>query len=430
MSKYIQSIRGMHDLAPQQARAMRWLEGRLIRVLHRYAYQEIRTPLVEKLELFKRSIGEVTDIVEKEMYAFADRDGDWLSLRPEGTASTVRAGIQHGWLHNQQQRFWYAGPFFRRERPQKGRYRQFHQLGVETFGMQGPDIDVELILLSRSMWQAVGLPLGNVQLQINTLGDSQARAKYRQQLVAYLSAHRQHLDEDARRRLHTNPLRVLDSKHHSVQNIVRQAPVLLDYLDEPASAHFEQLQQSLQQAGVAYQVNPRLVRGLDYYNRSVFEWVDMASSAQATICAGGRYDTLVEQMGARATPAAGFAIGLERLHSLVEEQISQPPCAVDVYLVALGDAAGQYGMLLLERIRKQLPDCAVQMNCGGGSIKTQMKRADRSGARLALIVGQDELINNQITVKPLQSDAVQKTVSEKELVQLLKKLNGPQPRED
>ena len=420
MSKHIQSIRGMHDLAPQQAWSMRRLESQLTRVLHGYAYQEIRTPLVEKLELFKRSIGEVTDIVEKEMYAFEDRDGDWLSLRPEGTASTVRAGIQNGWLHNQQQRFWYAGPFFRRERPQKGRYRQFHQLGVETFGMPGPDIDLELILLSRAMWQAIGLPLDNVQLQINTLGDSQARAKHRQQLIAYLSDHQQDLDEEARRRLHTNPLRVLDSKHRQVQNIVKQAPVLLDYLDEAASAHFEQWRQSLHQAGVAYQVNPRLVRGLDYYNRSVFEWVSVESSARATICAGGRYDNLVAQMGARATPAAGFAIGLERLHSLVERQISLAHRPVDVYLVALGAAAEQYGMLLLERIRRKLPDCAIQMNCGGGSIKAQMKRADRSGARLVLIVGEDELINDRITVRPLQSEAVQKIVSEAELIPLLK----------
>ncbi len=419
MSKNIQSIRGMHDFAPEAAASMRMLESKLLSVLKNYAYQEIRTPIVEKLELFKRSIGEVTDIVEKEMYAFEDRAGDWLGLRPEGTASTVRAGIQNGWLHNQQQRYWYLGPFFRRERPQKGRYRQFHQLGVETFGMQGPDIDLELILLSRSMWQAVGLPAVNLQLQINTLGDSEARAKHREQLISYLSDHQNDLDDDACNRMHANPLRVLDSKNPDVQAIISSAPKLVDYLDEEAKNHFDALQGSLRKMNVEFVVNPMLVRGLDYYNRTVFEWVSTELGAQGTICAGGRYDNLVEQMGGKATYAAGFAVGLERLLSLIEQQINNEMKTVDAYFVALGEKASDYGFQLLAKIREQLPDCTIQMNCGGGSIKAQMKRADRSGARLALIAGEDEVSNQQIAVKHLQTDEPQQVLSESELLQLL-----------
>ena len=420
MSKNIQSIRGMHDFAPEQAIAMRMLEGKLLVVLDRYAYQEIRMPIMEKLELFKRSIGEVTDIVEKEMYAFEDRGSDWLALRPEGTASAVRAGIQNGWLHNQQQRYWYLGPFFRRERPQKGRYRQFHQLGVETFGMQGPDIDLELILLTQSMWQAVGLASENLQCQINSLGDCEARAKHREQLITYLTDHHDALDEDARNRMHANPLRVLDSKNPQVQAIVENAPLLIDFLDQEAKDHFESMQQSLDKLGVKYSVNPTLVRGLDYYNRTVFEWVTTELGAQGTICAGGRYDNLVEQMGGKATPAAGFAVGLERLLSLVEQQITEGVKSVDAYFVALGDEASHYGFQLLAKIRQELPDCAIQMNCGGGSIKAQMKRADRSGARLALIVGEDEVSNRQVAVKHLQTQEPQQILSENELLQFLK----------
>ncbi len=424
MSKNIQSIRGMHDFAPEQAAAMRMLESNLLSVLKSYAYQEIRMPIVEKLELFKRSIGEVTDIVEKEMYAFEDgKDGAWLGLRPEGTASAVRAGIQNGWLHNQQQRYWYLGPFFRRERPQKGRYRQFHQLGVETFGMQGPDIDLELILLTRSMWQAVQLPAENLQLQINTLGDAEARAKHRDQLIVYLSDHQDALDAEARNRLHANPLRVLDSKNPKIQAIVGAAPKLLDYLGEEAKEHFGSMQHSLNQMGVEYIVNPTLVRGLDYYNRTVFEWVSTELGAQGTICAGGRYDGLVEQMGGKATCAAGFAVGLERLLSLVAKQMTDSVQEVDAYFVSLGDEASHYGFQLLAKIRQQLPDCAIQMNCGGGSIKAQMKRADRSGARLALIVGEDEVNNQQIAVKYLQTREPQQVLSEDELLKLLKTQN-------
>lgn len=424
MSKSIQSIRGMHDFAPEDAAAMRLLESKLLAVLKSYAYQEIRTPIVEKLELFKRSIGEVTDIVEKEMYAFEDgKDAAWLALRPEGTASAVRAGIQNGWLHNQQQRFWYLGPFFRRERPQKGRYRQFHQLGVETFGMEGADIDLELILLSRSMWQAVGLPSENLQLQINSLGDAQARAQHRDQLVSYLLDHEQVLDSDAKNRLHTNPLRVLDSKNPEVQAIVVNAPKLLDYLGSEAKEHFKGLQTLLDSMEVDYQINPTLVRGLDYYNRTVFEWVSTALGAQGTVCAGGRYDGLVEQMGGKETRAAGFAVGLERLLSLVEPSMKQQITVIDAYFVSLGDAASHYGFQLLAKIREQIPDCAIQMNCGGGSIKSQMKRADRSGARLAIIVGEDEVNHRRVTVKPLKTNDPQQVLTEHELLHLLKTQN-------
>jgi len=419
MSKNIQSIRGMHDFAPAEAASMRMLENKLLQVLHRYSYQEIRTPIVEKLELFKRSIGEVTDIVEKEMYAFEDRGGDYLGLRPEGTASVVRAGIQNGWLHNQQQRYWYLGPFFRRERPQKGRYRQFHQLGVETFGMQGPDIDLELILMTQAMWNAVGLHGDHVQLQINTLGDTEARARHREKLIEYLLAHQEALDEEGKNRLHANPLRVLDSKNPQVQAIVGDAPKLIDYLDAEAKQHFEQLQASLKELDIEYEVNPALVRGLDYYNRTVFEWVTSKLGAQGTICAGGRYDNLVEQMGGRTTPAAGYAIGLERLHSLVEEQIAAEVENIDAYFVVLDDTAVNYGFKLLAKIRQQCPHCAIQMNCGGGSIKSQMKRADRSGARLALIAGADEVSNQAVTVKYLQTQDEQQILSEGQLIELL-----------
>jgi len=422
MSKNIQSIRGMHDFAPDEAVSMRMLEKKLQQVLHQYAYQEVRTPIVEKLDLFKRSIGEVTDIVEKEMYAFEDRGGDWLGLRPEGTASVVRAGIQNGWLHNQQQRYWYIGPFFRRERPQKGRYRQFHQLGVETFGIQGPDIDVELILMTRAMWEAVGLQSENLQLQINTLGDSEARAKHREVLIEYLLSHQDSLDEEGKNRLHTNPLRVLDSKNLEVQAIVSDAPMLIDYLDDEAKQHFELLQTMLSNLNVDFVLNPTLVRGLDYYNRTVFEWITTELGAQGTICAGGRYDNLVDQMGGRKTPAAGFAVGLERLHSLVAEQLSSQLQDIDAYFVILGVKAVSYGFELMAKIRQQNTHCAIQMNCGGGSIKSQMKRADRSGARLALIAGEDEVNNRTITVKFLKGEGEQKTLSEIELLDLLSQL--------
>lgn len=417
MSNNIQSIRGMHDFAPAEAQTMRLLEAKLIAVLNSYAYQEVRTPIVEKLDLFKRSIGEVTDIVEKEMYAFEDRGGDCLALRPEGTASVVRAGIQNGWLHNQQQRYWYLGPYFRRERPQKGRYRQFHQLGVETFGLTGPDIDLELILIPQRFWQALGLQ--SLQLQLNSLGDAEARSKHRQDLVAYLNDHQAMLDDDARKRMHSNPLRVLDSKNPQVQEVTAQAPVLLDYLGSEEQEHFAALQEGLDTMQISYQINPRLVRGLDYYNRTVFEWVSAELGAQGTVCAGGRYDNLVAQLGGRATPAAGFAVGLERLHSLAEGMLHTDAKGIDAYFIALGNNAHRHAMQLVEQIRSKLPNLAIQLNCGGGSIKSQMKRADRSGARLALIVGEDEIEQRQVAIKYLHSDQPQQTVSQDAVVELL-----------
>lgn len=420
MSNNIQSIRGMHDFAPAEAQTMRILESKLIDVLSSYAYQEIRTPVVEKLDLFKRSIGEVTDIVEKEMYAFEDRGGDWLALRPEGTASAVRAGIENGWLHNQQQRYWYMGPYFRRERPQKGRYRQFHQLGVETFGFAGPDIDLELVLMPLRFWQALGLRPESLQLQLNSLGDVEARNKHRQDLIEYLAEHQEQLDDDTRSRMHTNPLRVLDSKNPQVQEITAKAPVLLDYLGVEEKEHFQALQEGLDGMQISYQVNPHLVRGLDYYNRTVFEWVSTELGAQGTVCAGGRYDNLVAQMGGRATPAAGFAIGLERLHSLVEANLQAQAGNIDAYFVVLGAAASTYAMQLAEEIRSKLPNLAIQMNCGGGSIKAQMKRADHSGARLALIVGEDEVSQQQVAIKYLLSDQPQQMVSKDVLMDLLR----------
>ena len=420
MSNNIQSIRGMHDFAPAEAQTMRILENRLIDVLSSYAYQEIRTPVVEKLDLFKRSIGEVTDIVEKEMYAFEDRGGDWLALRPEGTACVVRAGIENGWLHNQQQRYWYMGPYFRRERPQKGRYRQFHQLGVETFGFAGPDIDLELVLMPLRFWQVLELKPDSLQLQLNSLGDVEARNKHRQDLIEYLTEHRENLDDDARKRMHTNPLRILDSKNPQVQEITAKAPVLLEYLGVEEKEHFQALQEGLDGMQISYHVNPHLVRGLDYYNRTVFEWVSTELGAQGTVCAGGRYDNLVAQMGGRATPAAGFALGLERLHSLVEANLHAQAGNIDAYLIVLGAAASIYAMQLAEEIRSKLPNLAIQMNCGGGSIKAQMKRADRSGARLALIVGEDEISQQQVAIKYLLSDQPQQMVSKDVLMDLLR----------
>jgi histidyl-tRNA synthetase len=414
MSKTIQSIRGMHDILPEQTPAWQYLENTVRTLLAGYGYQEIRMPIVEMTELFARSIGEVTDIVEKEMYTFDDRNGDSLTLRPEGTASCVRAGIQHGLLHNQQQRLWYMGPMFRHERPQKGRYRQFHQIGVETFGIEGPDIDAELIILTARLWRRLGID--DVRLEINSLGSPEARAAYREKLVAYLGQHEDVLDEDSKRRLDTNPLRVLDSKNPAMKDMIAGAPSLLDHLDEASVAHFEALKARLDTAGIEYVVNPCLVRGLDYYSRTVFEWITDSLGAQGTICAGGRYDGLVEQLGGRATTAAGFAMGLERLLALLETQGNMPALpGPHAYMVTFGEQAEHAGLLLAERLRDTLPDLRLVMNAGGGSFKAQMKRADRSGAELALILGEDEIARGEIGVKFLRRDEAQRTFSQDEL---------------
>lgn len=421
MSKRIQSIRGMHDVLPPESGVLRAIEHATQNVLQQYGYQEIRMPLLEQTELFKRSLGEVTDIVEKEMYTFEDRNGDSLTLRPEGTASCVRAGIQHGFLYGQPQRLWYCGPFFRHERPQKGRYRQFHQLGVETFGFVGPDIDAELIILSAHMWKKINLPM-QPKLEINSLGSSQAREKYREVLITYLQQHENKLDKEAKQRLHTNPMRILDSKNPEMQGIIKNAPSLLEHLDAESAEHFLQLQKLLDAADIKYTINPRLVRGLDYYSKTVFEWIADGLGSQATICAGGRYDGLVEQLGGKPCPAAGFAIGLERLASLLDDtqladQIEGQ--MIDAYMVLMGQAAELAGARLADHLRTHLPISSVVTNCGGGSIKSQMKRADKSQARLAFILGEDELKNQTITVKYLREKRDQETILQSDLVAFL-----------
>jgi histidyl-tRNA synthetase len=409
MAKNIQAIRGMRDILPDQTPLWQWLEDRVRAVLDSYGYGEIRMPLLEMTELFKRSIGEVTDIVEKEMYTFDDRNGDSLTLRPEGTAGCVRAALENGMLHNQVQRLWYQGPMFRHERPQKGRYRQFHQIGVEAFGMAGPDIDLELILITARLWRA--LRLDGLELQLNTLGTAEERAVYREELVAYLAGHREALDEDSRRRLDTNPLRILDTKNPEMAEVVAGAPVLADHLGEASRAHFDAVCRGLEAAGVDYAVNPRLVRGLDYYSRTVFEWVTDRLGAQGTVCAGGRYDGLVEQLGGRPTPAVGFAMGLERLVALLEDADRHGATAdVDLYLVLVGEAAEHAGLALAEQLRDRLVGRRVLANCGGGSFKSQFKRADRSGAAMAVILGDGEVASGVAGLKPLRGGGEQQTV--------------------
>jgi len=410
MAKKIQAIRGMHDILPDATPLWQLVEGRVGEVLARYGYREIRMPLVEVTELFKRSIGEVTDIVEKEMYSFLDRNGDSLTLRPEGTAGCVRAGMEHGLLFNQVQRLWYQGPMFRHERPQKGRYRQFHQIGVEVFGLEGPDIDLEVILMTRRLWDALGL--AGVQLQVNTLGTAEERARYRDDLVSYLRAHHHRLDDESRRRLDSNPLRILDSRNAEVRAIVAEAPTLMDHLGRASREHFDALLAGLARAGLACEVNPRLVRGLDYYNRTVFEWLTGRLGAQGTVCAGGRYDGLVEQLGGRATPAVGFALGMERLVALLEEDGADRALGqVDAYLILLGEAALRQGVLLAEQLRDRLPGLSLVTHCGGGGLKAQFKRAERAAARYALILGEDELTRGVVGVKPLAGDGEQEEVS-------------------
>ncbi|MCC5796325.1 MAG: histidine--tRNA ligase [Methylophaga sp.] len=397
MTESIRSVRGMNDILPEVTPYWQSIEQTLKDTLAGYGYQEIRFPIVEKTELFKRSIGEVTDIVEKEMYTFEDRNGDSLTLRPEGTAGCVRAAMENGLL-NQTQRLWYRGPMFRHERPQKGRYRQFHQLGVEAYGFSGPDIDAEMILMTARLWKKLGL--NGVTLQINSLGTTEARQQYRRQLVAYFEANQQLLDEDSQRRLHSNPLRILDSKNPEMQALNEAAPKLLDHLDEESRAHFQTLCATLDAAGVPYEINPRLVRGLDYYGKTVFEWVTDLLGAQGTVCAGGRYDALVQQLGGKASTAIGFAIGLERLVALLEANEALPkPEALDAYLVAVGEQASKQSLLLAEQLRDQLPDIKLLCHCGGGSFKNQFKRADRSGARWTLILGDDEVANKVIGLK-------------------------------
>ncbi|MES2824332.1 MAG: histidine--tRNA ligase [Pseudomonadota bacterium] len=418
--KKIQAIRGMNDLLPSDSPVWQYVEATIADILQRYGYQEIRFPIVESTELFKRSIGEVTDIVEKEMYTFADRNGDSLTLRPEGTACCVRACEEHGLLYNQTQRLWYTGPMFRHERPQKGRYRQFHQVGVEAFGMDGPDIDAEILLLSARILRELGVA-EFVTLQINSLGDSASRAAYKEALVAYLEVHKDKLDADSQRRLTTNPLRILDSKEPGTQALLDEAPVLLDYLDEASREHFAQLKNLLDAGDIKYQVNPRLVRGLDYYGKTAFEWVTEKLGSQSTVCAGGRYDNLVEQLGGKPSPAIGFGIGLERLVLLLQAVETVPEGleqSADVYVVAVGNVQKE-ALQLTESLRTALPHLRFINHCGGGSFKNQLKKADKSTADIALILGENEVEKNVLEVKFLREEKPQQTIPIAEIVNFL-----------
>lgn len=420
----IQAIRGMNDILPEQSAVWQYVEDTVRKVLSQYGYQEIRMPVVEQTDLFKRSIGEVTDIVEKEMYTFEDRNGDSLTLRPEGTAGCVRAAEQHGLLFNQTRRLWYTGAMFRHERPQKGRYRQFHQIGVECFGMAGPDIDAELLVLTARLWRDLGLD-DHTRLEINSIGTAEARRSFRSALVEYLSDYVDELDDDSKRRLESNPLRILDSKNARTQEILEQAPKLDDYLDDESREHFRTLRALIEAAGISYKVNPRLVRGLDYYGKTVFEWITDSLGAQGTVCAGGRYDGLVEQLGGKATVAVGFAMGLERLILLLET-LDLIPASIngnaDVYVTAMGEKAIGPALELAELLRNDMPGTIIISHCGGGSFKSQMKKADKSGARYALVLGENELASGTVGLKPLRSNDEQQDINTAELSSVLKNL--------
>ena len=400
----------MNDILPGVAATWSYLESVLREVAESYGYAEIRLPLLEQTELFARSIGEVTDIVEKEMYTFLDRNGDSLTLRPEATAGLVRAGITNGLLHNQRQKLWTVGPMFRYEKPQKGRYRQFYQFDVEALGYAGPDIDAELIIMSARMWRRLGI--SRLKLEINSLGTAEARARYRDTLVEYFSGVKSRLDEDSIRRLDTNPLRILDSKNPDMQDVVAEAPVMLDFLDDDSAEHFEELRKLLEAAGVEYMVNPRLVRGLDYYSKTVFEWVTDALGAQGAVCSGGRYDGLVEKLGGRPTPAIGWAMGIERFVALFEACGGEAPAAdADVYIVAVGEGAFERAMSLGEELRDRIDGIRVELNLGGGSFKSQLKRADKSNAEFALVIGEQEIADGRAGLKPLRSAEDQESVA-------------------
>jgi histidyl-tRNA synthetase len=415
----IQPIRGMVDILPEDSSTWRAIETVLLDMAASYGYREIRVPIVERTELFKRSIGEVTDIVEKEMYTFDDRNDVSLTLRPEATAGIVRAGISNGLLHNQRRKLWCIGPMFRYEKPQKGRQRQFHQFDVEALGFAGPDVDAEMIVLTHRIWQALGMR-DAVELELNSLGTPESRAGYREKLTAYFEAHQDALDADSRDRLHRNPMRILDSKNPAMKDLVAGAPVITDHLDDESAEHFMGLRRLLDEAGIKYRVNPRLVRGLDYYSRTVFEWVTDRLGAQGTVCAGGRYDGLVEQLGGKPTPAIGWALGLERLIELY--RVCGGPNAQagpDIYVVAVGDATLEPAFALTERLRNSHPRLRIELNCGGGSFKSQLKRADNSGARVALIIGETEVADEVAGIKLLREKAEQVNVGWAELDQAL-----------
>ncbi|RUI05647.1 histidine--tRNA ligase [Pseudomonas aeruginosa] len=414
MSKSLQAIRGMNDILPEQTPAWRYLERTFAGLLDGYGYSEIRLPILEFTELFARGIGEGTDVVDKEMYTFLDRNGESLTMRPEGTAGCVRAVLEHGLSGGGQvQKLWYTGPMFRYEKPQKGRYRQFHQIGVEVFNLPGPDIDAELIILTWRLWQKLGMA-DAVTLQLNTLGSSEARARYREALVAYLQERFEQLDEDSQRRMTTNPLRILDSKVESTQALLVGAPTLHDYLDEESIAHFEGLKARLDAVGLRYEINQKLVRGLDYYCRTAFEWVTDKLGAQGTVCGGGRYDGLVSQFGGKPTPGVGFAMGVERLVLLLETlgvipaELNRP---ADLYVCAFGEPAELAALTLAEQLRSAIPGIRLLVNAGAGSFKSQFKKADKSGARFALILGEDEVANRVVGFKPLRDEGEQQSIA-------------------
>ncbi len=411
----------MNDCLPTQSPLWQKLENTVKSVISAYGYNEIRMPIVEMTHLFSRAIGEVTDVVEKEMYTFEDRNGDSLTLRPEGTAGCVRAGIENGLLYNQEQRLWYMGPMFRHERPQKGRYRQFHQCGVEVFGLDGPDVDAELIMMTARIWRQLGIDK-HVRLELNSIGSPEARAQYREALIAFLEQHNDVLDDDAKRRMYTNPLRVLDTKNPEIQKVLVDAPELSDYLDEESKSHFAGLCELLDAAGIEYTVNQRLVRGLDYYNRTVFEWITESLGAQGTVCGGGRYDGLVEQLGGRATPGIGFAMGLERLVLMLETlELDEVRRSVDVYMVTAGEGTMMAGMKLAEQLREEIEGIRVMSHFGGGNFKKQFKRADKVGAVVALVLGENEVAENTVVLKDLVGGE-QTTYSQSEIAQHIRGL--------
>ena len=420
MAKNIQAIRGMNDCSPTESPLWQWIEGQVRQILSSYGYSEVRMPIVESTPLFARAIGEVTDVVSKEMYTFWDND-EQLTLRPEGTAGCVRAAIEHGWIYNNEQRLWYMGPMFRHERPQKGRYRQFHQAGVEVFGISTPEIDAELIILTARLWKALGIDQ-HVSLQLNSIGSLEARANYRSALVAFLENHQDLMSEEEKERLVKNPLRILDTKNQALQDVLDGAPKLLDYLDDESREHFAQLCGLLDAVGIQYEINPKLVRGLDYYNKTVFEWVTSALGAQGTVCGGGRYDGLVEQLGGHATSGVGFAMGLERLVLLVQEVNKSIPVksAVDIYVVYQGEGTTLAAFQLAEKLRSELPHLSTMLHCSGGNFKKQFKRADKSGATLALVLGESEVQNNQVVVKHLLGTAEQQTIDVDNLIEHVK----------
>jgi histidyl-tRNA synthetase len=413
LAQSIQAIRGMNDILPIQSGYWAYLEDVLRQVSESYGYREIRLPALEKTNLFKRTIGEATDIVEKEMYTFDDRNGESLSLRPEGTAGCVRAAIQHALFYNQVQRLWYMGPMFRYERPQQGRYRQFYQFGIEAFAMPGPDIDAEQILLTARIWKLLGIQ-DQVTLQLNSLGSCAAREKYRESLVAHFNENLDVLDDDSRRRLTTNPLRILDSKNPDMQLLLSTAPRMLDYLDNDSKAHFDGLRQLLDAAQIPYEINSRIVRGLDYYNMTVYEWVTNRLGAQGTICAGGRYDNLIAHLGGKLTPAVGYAMGLERIVTLLETVYS-PDVNPHIYMIIIGTVAIQRGILLTEQLHTQFPEIRIVSDYAGGSFKALFRRADKSGAKLALIIAEEELATNSVSIKYLREDRPQQMVNSEDV---------------